>query len=163
VSRLLALNVVLLTCVVLAIVGVEVWDRPEAAVEASVRRYATAVTNADFDAAMAEIAPSQRARWSDWVRTQLGNVYDVTGIAVRAPWLLAPPGEVTTDLDVNRGYPDEFYQASPRESILYEDGRWYLRAPLLAPTSELDANGRAVESEVGAQDVVQIAHVTEVH
>jgi len=123
---------VLIVLIALAIVGVEVVDRPEAALEASVRRYATAVSNADFDAAMAEIAPDQRARWTDWVRSQLGNIYEVRGVAVRAPSLLAGPSEVTVDLDVNRGYPEEFYQPTPRVPIEEYDGRPYLAAPLLS-------------------------------
>jgi hypothetical protein len=130
--RLLLVNLVLLAAVGAAIVAVQAWDRPETAVEASVRRYATAVSNSDFDAAMAEIAPSARPTWSDWVRSQLGNVYAVTGIAVRADSLLAAPSEVTVDLDINRGYADEFYQASPRVAVAEEDGHWYLAAPLLA-------------------------------
>ena len=112
----------------LAILVVQVWDRPVAAVETGVRRYATAVTNADMDAAMAEIAPERRAVWSDFVR----NVYDVTGVAVRANSLLGRPTEVTTDMDVNRAYADQFYQASARVTVEEIDGRWYLVVPLLA-------------------------------
>ncbi len=125
----------LLALAAVAIVGVEVWDRPESAVEASVRRYAAAVTSADGDAAIAEIAPDQREQRNDWVQGQLGNVYDVTGIAVRAPWLLGRPTEVTVDIDVNRAYPDEFYQANPRVAVEEVNGRWYLTAPLLAPAA----------------------------
>jgi hypothetical protein len=136
-SRASIVNAVLLAGVALAIVGAEVLDRPASAVEASVRRYAAAVTAGDFDAAMAEIAPDQRGVWSDWVRGQLGNVYDVTGIAVRANWLLGRPTDVTTDIDVNRAYEGEFYQAAPRVDVEQVDGRWYLRAPLLAPSAEL--------------------------
>jgi hypothetical protein len=131
------LNAALLVLVALAIVGVEAWDRPSASVEASVRRYAAAVSNSDLDGAMAEIAPSERPRWRDWVSGQLGNVYDITGVAVRSAWVLGSPIEVTTDIDVDRGDADQFYQASPRERLEQEDGRWYLSAPLLAPTSEL--------------------------
>jgi hypothetical protein len=130
--RLVWLNGLLLLLVGSAIVGVQVWDRPEAAVEASVRRYASAVSAGDFDAAMAEIDPTQRNRWSEWVRSQVGNVYDVTGIAVRAGSLLGAPADVTVDLDINRGYADEFYQASPRVGVEEVDGHWYLEAPLLA-------------------------------
>ena len=137
VSRTLVLNAVLLALVALAIVAVQALDRPDSAVEASVRRYTAAVTAGDFDAAMAEIAPDQRAMWNDWLRGQLGNVYDVTGIAVRAGWLLGRPIDVTTDLDVNRAYEDEFYQATPRVAVEEVDGHWYLRAPLLAPATEL--------------------------
>jgi hypothetical protein len=135
--RLVWLNAALLAVVAVVIVGVEVWDRPEAAVETSVRRYADAVTAGDLQAAMAEIAPDQRDQWNAWVQGQLGNQYIVTGVAVRAPGLLARPREVTVDMDVNRDYPDEFYQASPRVSVVEADGRWFLAAPLLAPTAEL--------------------------
>jgi hypothetical protein len=137
VSRTLILNGLLLAGVVLAILAVEVVDRPASAVEASVRRYAAAVTAGNFDAAIAEVAPDQRPVWNDWVRGQLGNVYDVTGIAVRAGWLLGRPIDVTTDLDINRAYEDEFYQATPRVPLQEINGRWYLRAPLLAPATEL--------------------------
>src|SRR5947208_335334 len=106
--RLIWVNAVLLGLVALSIGAVEVWDRPETAVETSVRRYSLAIANGDLDGAMAEIAPSERPRWRDWVEWQLGNVYTVTGVAVRAPWLLARPVEVTADLDVNRGSPGEF-------------------------------------------------------
>jgi hypothetical protein len=136
----LRLTIVVLALValgVLAVVGVEAWDRPESAVEAGVRRYAIAVSSSDLDGAMAEIAPEQRPRWKAWVQSQLGNVYDVTGIAVRAPWLLARPTDVTVDIDINREFEDEFYQATPRVALEEVDGRWYLAAPLLAPTSEL--------------------------
>jgi hypothetical protein len=122
---------VLIALLALAIVGIQVIDRPDAAVEASVRRYANAVSNADLDAAMAEIAPDQRARWTDWLQGQLGNIYEVRGVAVRAPSLLASPTEVTVDLDVNRGYPDEFYQPTPRVPVELYEGRPYLAAPLL--------------------------------
>jgi hypothetical protein len=125
------LNAALIALVALAIVAVETVDRPEASVEASVRRYAAAISHADMDAAMAEIAPDQRHLWSDWVHSQLGNIYDVRGIAVRAPSLLAGPTEVTVDLDVNRGFPDEFYQPTPRVPVEQYDGTWYLAAPLL--------------------------------
>jgi hypothetical protein len=122
----------LLLLIGVAILGVQVWDRPVAAVETGVRRYATAVRNADMDAAMAEIAPEHRAAWRDFVRNQLGNVYEVTGVAVRASSLLGQPTEVTADMDVNRAYPDQFYQAAPRAAVEEVDGRWYLSAPLLA-------------------------------
>jgi len=123
---------VLLGVAGLAIFGVQLFDRRASAVEASVRRYADAVSNGDLDAAMAEIAPPERDRWRDWVAGQLGNVYEVRGIAVRAPSILAMPGEVTVAMDVNRGYPDEFYQPTPRVGVEEVDGREYLAAPLLS-------------------------------
>ena len=130
------LNGVLLALIALAIVGIQPLDRAEAAVEQSVRRYATAVSNAQLDAAMAEIAPEQRAHWQDWVRSQLGNVYDVRGVAVRSPSMMQGgrrgPFEVTAVLDVNRDYPAEFYQPTARVPVQEVDGHWYLTAPLLA-------------------------------
>jgi hypothetical protein len=126
------LNGVLLALIALSVVGVQVLDRSQSAVEASVRRYATAVSDANLDAALAEIAPQQRGHWQDWVRSQLGNVYEVRGIAVRSPSLLQSPFEVTAVLDVNRDYPAEFYQPTARVPVQEVDGRWYLTAPLLA-------------------------------
>ena len=136
----MALNGLLLAVMGLAIVGIQLLDRSGAAVEGSVRRYATAVSNADLDAAMAEIAPERRAAWTDWVHAQLGNVYDVRGIAVRSPSVVqrvfngapAGPFEVTAVMDVNRDYPDDFYQPTALVNVEEVDGRWYLAAPLLA-------------------------------
>lgn len=147
---LVLINGALQLLLALAILGVEARDRPAAAVEAGVRRYAQAVSNDDFEGAMAEIAPDQRAAWSDFVANQVGNIYDVTGVAVRANSLFGPPTDVTTDVDVNRPSPDQFYQASPRVDVEQFDGRWYLAAPLLAPTSELQPDGSTAEAEGGA-------------
>ena len=129
---LVVVNGILLVSVAVAIVGVEAFDRSETAVEASVRQYAAAMGNSDLDAALAEIAPDQRAGWSDWVQGQLGNTYDVTGVAVHATTLLAAPIDVTVLLDIDRGYPDQFYQPTARVDVRQVDGRWYLAAPLLA-------------------------------
>ncbi|HEX8967506.1 MAG TPA: hypothetical protein VF937_06485 [Chloroflexota bacterium] len=138
--RLVVLNGVLLALVALAIVGVQIADRAETSVEGTVRRYAAAISNAELDAAMAEIAPDQRPAWTEWVRGQLGNIYDVRGIAVRSPSALsrlslhaaAGPIEVTAILDVNRHDPDQFYQPTSRVGVEQVDGRWYLAQPLLS-------------------------------
>jgi hypothetical protein len=138
--RLTVVNGVLLALVALSVVSVQVLDRAEASVEGSVRRYAAAVTNGDLDGALAEIAPDQRVNWADWVRSQLGNFYDVRGIAVRSPsvWqrvslrVPAGPFEVTAILDVNREFPEDFYQPTARVPVEEFEGRWYLAKPLLA-------------------------------
>jgi len=138
--RVLVLNGLLLALILAASVGTQVLDRSGAAVEGSVRRYATAVSNSDLDAALAEIAPEHRAQWTDWVQGQLGNVYSVRGIAVRSPSVIqrvlrgvpGGPFEVTTVMDVNRDYPDEFYQPTARVPVEQVEGRWYLTEPLLA-------------------------------
>jgi hypothetical protein len=138
--RLTLVNGLLLTLVALSVASIQVLDRAEASVEGSVRRYAVAVSNGDLDAAMAEIAPDQRANWTDWVRNQLGNVYDVRGVAVRSPSVLqrdtlrvpGGPTEVTAILDVNRDFPDDFYQPTARVPVEELDGRGYLAKPLLA-------------------------------
>ena len=138
--RLIAVNGVLLAMVAVAILGFEAADRAESSLEGGVRRYAAAVSNSNLDAAMAEIAPDQRERWTEWVRGQLGNVYEVRGIAVRSPSILerltqrlpGGPREVTVVLDVDRDYPDEFYQPTTRVPVEPFEGRWYLAAPLLA-------------------------------
>jgi hypothetical protein len=133
-------NGVLLALVALAVVGFQVLDRPEASVEGSVRRYAVAVSSGDLEAALAEIAPDQRALWTDFVQSQLGNVYDVRGIAVRSSSLLqratlhtpGGPFEVTAILDVNRDFGEDFYQPTTRVPVEQFEGRWYLAKPLLA-------------------------------
>jgi hypothetical protein len=142
--RLLAVNGVLLAAIAGAIVWVQVSARAEGSVEAGVRRYAAAVSNADLDSALAEIAPERRGAWADFVRNQLGNVYDVKGIAVRSPSLIerlarrdqpvnAGPFEVTVVMDVNRDYPSDFYQPTTRVPVEVVGERPYLAAPLLAP------------------------------
>jgi hypothetical protein len=135
---MLVVDLVLVAALGLAIVGVQVLDRPAAQVDGSVRRYAAAVTRADLEAAVAEIAPSEREQWREWIAGQLGNIYEVRGVAVRSPALLArarpsAPSEVTVALDVDRGYADEFYQPTTRVPVEQVDGRWYLVEPLLAP------------------------------
>jgi hypothetical protein len=122
----------LLVLVGLAVVGVQTVDRRASSVEAAVRRYAAAVSVSDLDAAMAEIAPAQRDRWHDWVAGQLGNVYEVRGIAVRARSVFGAPYEVTVAMDVNRDFPGEFYQPTPRVQVVEEFGNEYLGVPLLA-------------------------------
>jgi len=128
----MALNGVLLVLMAAAIASIQLFDRSGAAVEASVRRYAMAISNSDLDAAMAEIAPERRADSIEFVQSQLGNIYDVTGIAVRSASVLARPFEVTAIMDVNRNFPEDFYQPTARVNVEEVDGRWYLAAPLLA-------------------------------
>ena len=132
-------NGALLLLLGLAIAGVLATDRAEASVEGVVRRYALAVSSSDSDAALAEIAPEQRARYAEWLAGQLGNVYDVRGIAVRSPNVFSRvvrravgPTDVTVVLDVNRAWPDEFYQPTARVEVVQDGGRWYLARPLLA-------------------------------
>jgi hypothetical protein len=132
--RLVVVNAVLLGAVGAAILGVIVFDRAEASVEAVVRRYALAVSSGDLDGALEEIAPSAREQWRPWLETQLGNIYDVRGIAVHSPSLLSGkrgPDEVTVVLDVNRGYPGEYYQPTSRVAVHNVGGRWFLSQPLL--------------------------------
>ena len=138
--RLVVVNGALLALIGLAILGVTARDRAEVSVEATVRRYAAAVTASDLDAALAEVVPEQREDWSAWISTQLGNIYDVRGIAVRSPSLLdiaarrapAGPVEVSVVIDVNRDYPDEFYEPTAHVPVEQVNGRWYLSRPLLS-------------------------------
>jgi len=131
--RLVVANGVLLALVGLAVAGVSAVSRSSVSVEGAVRRYAAAVTSSDLDAALAEIAPSQREIWSDWLVSQLGNIYEVRGIAVRTPSLVlrGGPYEVTVVLDINREYPDEHYEPTSTEPVEQVDGTWYLSRPLL--------------------------------
>ena len=137
--RLVLVNGALLAAIGLAILGVTARDRAEVSVEAAVHRYAAAVTSMDLEAALDEVTPDQREDWRPWLTTQLGNIYDVRGIAVRSPSLFERvlrrtngPTDVTVVLDVNRDYPGEFYQPTSQVDVVEVDGRWYLAQPLLA-------------------------------
>lgn len=135
----LAVNAFLLLAAAAAVLAVQLRDRSAFDVERAVDTYAAAVQSQDLDAAIQEIAPDQRDRWSAWVNDQLGNVYDVKGVAVRTPdlltrWLQHVPGEpteATVSVDVNHGDP-AYYQADTLVPVEYVDGRWYLGEPLLA-------------------------------
>ncbi len=140
--RLSAINALLLLAVAAAIAGVQLRDRSGPRIDAAVREYAAAVAAGDLDGAMAEVAPAQRAHWTPWVQEQLLNRYDVRAISVRAPSLLdqttrhadARPFEATVAMAVNRDDPESFYQATARVPLVEEGNRWYLAAPLLAPS-----------------------------
>jgi hypothetical protein len=138
------LNGLLLALIAGAIGFVPLADRGSSAVEGAVRRYAAAVTAQDLGRAAAELAPASRAEWAPWIEGQLGNIYEVKGIGVRSPslldrlWRRAPTGpfEVTVVMDVNRGYPEYFYQPTTRVAVTQVEGRWYLVEPLLAPEAQ---------------------------
>jgi hypothetical protein len=131
--RLFVINAVLLALIALAVVGTSAFQRPASNVEAAVRRYADAVSTSNLDGALAEIAPAERDTYQPWLESQLGNVYEVKGIAVRAPAFLAgAPYEVTVVLDVNRDDPTEFYEPTTTTQVEQVDGKWYLARPLLA-------------------------------
>jgi hypothetical protein len=138
--RLVAVNAVLLLLTALAVVLFGLVARADTAIASSVRRYAAAVGASNLEAAIAEITPSQRDMWRDWISGQLGNVYEVRGVAARSPSLLqrargAGVGgayEVSIVLDVNRDYPTFYFQPTPRVPVEQVDGRWYLSQPPLA-------------------------------
>ncbi len=124
--RLVVANAVLLAVVGLAVAGVSAVSRSSVSVEGAVRRYAAAITSSDLEAALAEIAPSQREMWRDWLVSQLGNIYEVRGIAVRTPSLVlrGGPYEVTVVLDINREYADEHYEPTTTDPVEQVDGTW---------------------------------------
>jgi hypothetical protein len=140
-ARLLVLaNGLLLLAIALVIGLVQLGDRSGAQIDGAVGRYAAAVGAQDLRAALAELAPDDRARWADFVQAQLGNTYEVRAVSVRSPSLLdrlvrrAPstPYEATLVLDVDRDDPDSYYQATTRVPLRQDAGRWYLAAPPLA-------------------------------
>ena len=139
--RLVLLNGLLILALTAAITGVQVTDRTSAVVEATVRRYAEAVTQQDLNAALAEIAPENRERWRPWISGQLGNIYEVKSVAVRWPSLMNrgffraedKPIAASVLMDVNRGYPADFYQPTTHIGVEYLNGQVYLSEPLLAP------------------------------
>lgn len=138
--RWIILNAFLLFACIAATVGVQLADRSDPLIRASVRRYAQAIQSQDESAALAEIAPDQQPVWADWIHGQLGNIYEVKAVSVRSPSILQQfTAHVTRDsfeasvaLDVNRGYPDYFYQPTTRVGVVIVDGHWYLTEPLLS-------------------------------
>ena len=142
-------NLVLLALAGAAAVLGQALDRASPAVEAAVRGYAGAMAAQDEAAALAQIAPSRRDEWRGWVQEQAGNIYEIKGLGVRTPRLVdrlagrasAAPTEVSVVLDVNRGYPDFYYQATSQAAVVQEDGRWYLAEPLLAREVRAAASG----------------------
>lgn len=141
--RWLLVNATLLTVLVGAIGAAQALDRSPGQIDATVERYARAVEAQDLEAAVTELSPAGRERWAPWVAEQLGNIYEVRAVSIRAPSLVARfargmpglPTEATVIMDVNRGYPDFFFQPSTRVSLEQRDGRWYLAEPLLARES----------------------------
>jgi len=140
-SRLLVVNGLLLLSLVALAITLEVVDHSAVVVETTVSRYAQAISNNDADTALAEIAPDTRSLHRGFVLNQLGNVYVVRGIAVRASSLLEQltraasrgPIEVTVVLDVDPGDPLAHYQPTTSVPVEEVGGHWYLSAPLLEP------------------------------
>ncbi|GAC1314703.1 MAG: hypothetical protein NVSMB2_04600 [Chloroflexota bacterium] len=138
--RWVVLNGVLALTTALAVLGVQLSARDWGAADASVRRYAMAVSTNNAEAALAEIAPDQRPQWATFVAEQLGDHYDVRSVAVRTPSVIGritqglamQPIEVTTVMDVNKDVQGGFYQPTTRVPVELVDGRAYLAAPLLA-------------------------------
>lgn len=138
--RLVLLNGALLFLLAGIIGAEQLLDRAPASINATVERYARAMEAQDLQAALSEIAPDERSHWTSWVEGQLGNIYEVKSVAVRAPSIMdrlvagAPgtPTEATVAMDVNRGYPDFFFQPTTRVGLVEAEGRWYLAEPLLA-------------------------------
>lgn len=138
--RLVLLNAALLILLAGIIGAEQLLDGAPPRIQATVERYARAMEAQDLQAALAEIEPSDRPRWTAWVESQLGNIYEVKSVAVREPSGLdrilagasGTPTEASVAMDVNRGYPDFFFQPTTRVGVVQTDGRWYLAEPLLA-------------------------------
>jgi hypothetical protein len=147
VRSLVGVSLVLLLGLAGAIGYVQLSDRSSRELRAGVERYARALEKQDLQATLEEIAPSHRGEWTEFVRSQLGNIYEVKGFAVRGPSPLerlsqrqgGDATELTVYMDVNRGWPDFFFQPTTRIPVTVEGGRYYLAAPPLA--MEALANG----------------------
>ena len=139
--RLTLVNGVLLGVMALAIVGIQGLYRGGAAVEASVRRYAAAVSNSDSATGLwPRLRPTSGRRGrSGFAASYLGNVYDVRGIAVRSPSVLqrvldptggrlskSPPSWTST------GTTRPVLSTDGAVAVEQVDGRWYLHAPFVA-------------------------------
>jgi hypothetical protein len=109
--------------------------------ERVVRRYFAELEAGDASAALDELDPSARQRWSDFVENGILNTYRINGIAVRVTSIqgglagndILRPREVTIFLDITEWVDGAHWQASPRAPLVQVDGRWYLGRPPLAP------------------------------
>jgi hypothetical protein len=108
--------------------------------EATVRRYFGALGAGDVEAAVQSLSPAARARDAAFVESISGDVYRVTGIAVRSTSILdqlrgatAGPREVTIFLDITETGTGTRWQATPRVPLVEDAGRWYLARAPLAP------------------------------
>lgn len=105
--------------------------------EAVVARYFAALEASDLDGALAEIAPEGRAEAAPFVENNLGNAYQITGIAAEyasvTEQLAGGSGAartVTVFLDVTQK-DGARWQAGPRVPLVHSGGRVYLaQAPL---------------------------------
>ena len=137
--RLVVVNGLLLALAGIAILGVIAFDRSDSLSRGRGQALcAGGIERRPGWGAGRDCAGSARCV-SRWLSTQVGNIYEVRGIAVRSPSVFERvvrrargPSEVTVVLDVNRGYAGEFYQPTSDVPVVQVDGRWYLEQPLLA-------------------------------
>jgi len=107
--------------------------------ETTIRAYFTALHDENLDDALLALAPATRGRDEGFVENGLGNDYRVVGVAVRSASILdrltgtTVPSEATVFLDVTEAVSGSTWQATPRVSLVQQDGRWYLARAPLAP------------------------------
>ncbi|MSQ23444.1 MAG: hypothetical protein EXR58_02675 [Chloroflexi bacterium] len=130
---------ILLMGLVVAGTGIADFSGRSRSPEASVERYFAALEAAEPETALAEIAPAGREQAAAFVRNSLGNRYQITGIAVRYPSLLARLGgeadrpiAVTVFLDITQKDGSR-WQAGPQVALVQEEGRSYLESAPLMP------------------------------
>lgn len=107
--------------------------------EPAVRRYLADLESHQIERALAALTPEAAARWRDFVEFQQYNRYQVIGVAVRSPSLLASflqgvpwrADQVTLVVDVTE--PSGIrWRASTIVPVRYEQGRWLIERPPLA-------------------------------
>lgn len=117
-------------------------DRSTREVQGLADRYLLAVQRKDLPAALDTIDPEERGRWAAWIDHQTGNRYQVEGLAVRAPSLIArlvggaggSPTEVaiTARITLESGEPWD----RPAVTVVHlvrRDGRLWFREPPFHP------------------------------
>jgi hypothetical protein len=102
-----------------------------------IRSYFLGLEQLDADRSVEQIVPEARKRLTPFIENGAGNRYEIVGIAVEEPSILArlagapeDPTAATIFLDITQA--DGLrWQASPRVPLVRRDGRWYLgEAPL---------------------------------
>lgn len=138
--RALHLALALLGLGWLVLLAGQLADARRGSPEPAVRAYLADLEGQRVEQALAALTPEAAGRWREFVQFQQYNRYQVVSVAVRSPSLLDSllrgvpwrADQVTLVVDVVE--PSGIrWRASTVVPVRYEQGRWWLERPPLAP------------------------------
>jgi hypothetical protein len=136
--RLVYAALILLVCLgAIATIG-PVLEGRRRAPEATARAYLRAVEAGDVEAALATIAPEQRAPQRERVELQVRNRYGIVTLVLGQPSLVdaltgsAPAAAWVTVLADVTSVTGERWRSTSTAPLVQRDGVWYLTRPLFA-------------------------------